>query len=340
MCIRDRVTPEAIVVFGQAARDDGTPTPGLLARLTTALGLAQRHPGALLVVSGGAVRSAHSEAEAMRTWLVAQGVEAQRIVVDAQARDTVGNAVGMLAALRQRNLHRVVAVTSLAHVPRAVTTLRVLASRHRYALTVDAAGSGAPPTPASVPGERRYTYFTAARAAGLIEPVEFARYLAARPASGTSAAQPPRRVTVPAYVTAYTWWDNTPPGSAAISHPVLHRQAGGRGTFEDPVTVAVGHSIIGGRDILDYPPGTRLYFPHLRRYGIVEDTCGSGPRPQDSSCHRLDTPGHSAPPGAQTWVDLWIDGRNVSSRRAALRASAITGVFPMVINPPRGLPVR
>lgn len=149
-----------------------------------------------------------------------------------------------------------------------------------------------------------------------------------------------KTVRIPAYVTAYTWWDNTPPRSAAISHPVLHRQAGGRGTYGNPITVAVGHSILRGRDILDYRPGTRFYFPHLRVYGIVEDTCGSGPRPQDGSCHRLDTPGHSAPKGAKTWVDIWINGRNVSARRAAIRASNVTGLHPMLIDPPRGLPVR
>lgn len=155
-----------------------------------------------------------------------------------------------------------------------------------------------------------------------------------------ASAAAAKTVRIPAYVTAYTWWDNTPPRSARISHPVLHRQAGGRGTYGNPVTVAVGHSIIRGRDILDYRPGTRFYFPHLRIYGIVEDTCGSGPRPQDGSCHRLDTPGHSAPRGARTWVDIWINGRNVSARRAAIRASNVTGVHTMLINPPRGLPVR
>lgn len=43
------------------------------------------------------------------------------------------------------------------------------------------------------------------------------------------------------FVTAYTWYDNTPAGSHEISHPVLHGAASGTGTYEDPVTIAVGH---------------------------------------------------------------------------------------------------
>ncbi len=169
--------PEAIVVFGQPALDNGTPTSGLLQRLTTTKGLAERYPTAVVVVSGAAVRSAYPEAAAMRRWLVEQGIAPTRIVTDTRARDTVGNAIGMLRALRARGLHRVVAVTSLGHLPRAVTTLRVTAARWRWPLVVHGAGSGSPPATGSRAAERRYTYVTAARAAGLIEPIDVARYL-------------------------------------------------------------------------------------------------------------------------------------------------------------------
>ncbi len=160
-----------------------------------------------------------------------------------------------------------------------------------------------------------------------------------RDASGTDGAQAAaRRVT--AYVTAYTWYDNTPNGSARISHPVLHRTAGGTGRYADPVTVAVGHSKATGRDVLDWAPGTRFYFPRLRVYGIVEDTCGDGPTPQRKPCHRLDTPGNAAPAGATTWLDVWIDGRDAPERTVRRRASAATGLDHVVVNPGPNLPVR
>ena len=61
-----------------------------------------------------------------------------------------------------------------------------------------------------------------------------------------------------AYTSGYSYWDNTPPGSADISNGVIHTKAGGAGTFDDPITVAVGHVISGGNDMLDYAAGTKF----------------------------------------------------------------------------------
>ena len=47
-----------------------------------------------------------------------------------------------------------------------------------------------------------------------------------------------------AYLTGYSFWDNTPPGSAAIARPVIHRRAGGSGTYGDPITIAVGYRLV------------------------------------------------------------------------------------------------
>ena len=128
-----------------------------------------------------------------------------------------------------------------------------------------------------------------------------------------------------AYITAYSYWDNTPVGSTAISHPVLHQNAGGTGTYQDPITLAVGHSIINGKDILDYPAGTRFYIPTVRRYFIVEDTCGDGPTPQNGPCHT----GYQGYP----WLDIWIDGHGGSASSAAACAAALTNVHTVILNP-------
>ena len=138
------------------------------------------------------------------------------------------------------------------------------------------------------------------------------------PPGGPSGSGGLNRIT--AYVTGYDHYDNTPPGSVIISNPVLHRVAGGTGTYQDPITVAVGHSIINGRDILDWPSATRFYIPNLRRYFIVEDTCGDGPTPQNEPCHDLS----QADPGAQTWLDVWVDGGQMSSSAANSCKDAIT----------------
>ena len=121
------------------------------------------------------------------------------------------------------------------------------------------------------------------------------------------------------YLTAYTWFDNTPEGSPDISNPVKHKKAGGAGTYADPVTIAVGHSLETGKDVLDFPAGTLIYLPDVRRYFIVEDTCGDGPAPEDGPCHS----GASEHGGASIWLDMWIggEGERCVLRRALRGAS-------------------
>lgn len=160
-----------------------------------------------------------------------------------------------------------------------------------------------------------------------------------------AAATPAPKTIKTAYTTGYTWFDNTPRGSAEISNPILHKQAGGTGTYEDPITIAVGHSIVtrnGKRvDVLDYPAGTRMYVPNVRRYFIVEDSCGDGPTPQNGGCHSL----RKAPKGATTWVDLYIGGGRHDSYDAVQNcASHVTDedghqLHWLIVNPKPGYKV-
>ncbi|TQJ61175.1 hypothetical protein FBY30_3465 [Arthrobacter sp. SLBN-83] len=131
------------------------------------------------------------------------------------------------------------------------------------------------------------------------------------------------------FVTAYTWFDNTPPGSTVISHPVLHKEAGGTGTYTDPVTIAVGHSRKTGQDVLDIPSGTRIYLPDVRRYFIVEDTCGDGPKPEEGPCHT----GAEKYGDATLWIDMWIGGKGESQSFVRNCARKATGVGTAIFNP-------
>lgn len=153
------------------------------------------------------------------------------------------------------------------------------------------------------------------------------------PTPSPSATPSPSSQEITAYITGYTYWDNTPPGSADISHPVLHKQASGTGTYADPITMAVGHSLATGQDVLDYPAGTRFYLPYLQRYFIVEDTCGDGGRPENGPCHT----GFKAPSTA--WVDVWLDGSDITAKAADACARRITDNHQAIRNPSAGLPV-
>lgn len=78
-------------------------------------------------------------------------------------------------------------------------------------------------------------------------------------------------------MTFYGAPDNDPPCSRAIAYSrswdnrTLHHEAGGTGTYEDPLTVAVVTRAQGGQ----WDPGTRMYVPSLRKYLIVEDECAT-----------------------------------------------------------------
>lgn len=141
----------------------------------------------------------------------------------------------------------------------------------------------------------------------------------------------PHDYTMQVYLTGYSFWDNTPPKSRAISHPVIHDLAGGTGTYKDPITVAVGHRIDDGTQTLDFPQGTRFYLPRLEKYAIVEDVCGDGPTPQLIPCHI----GHKGAP----WIDLYVGGE--TSRKGAVDdcMALITALQKVVINPRRDYPV-
>lgn len=154
----------------------------------------------------------------------------------------------------------------------------------------------------------------------------------AQPSTATSGSE---RVINTAYITAYTYYDNTPAGSAAISHPVLHNKAGGSGTYADPITIAVGHDLSSGRDVLDYPAGTRIYIPDYKRYFIVEDTCGDGGSPEDGPCHNTS----QAPGNASTWLDVWIGGSSGSESQVQSCANQVTGVRTIIVNPSSNHPV-
>ena len=135
-----------------------------------------------------------------------------------------------------------------------------------------------------------------------------------------------RRMTV--FLTGYSYWDNTPPGSAIIGRPVIHETAGGTGTFQDPVTLAVGWRIHFDRHFEDIAPGTRFYIPKLRKYAIVEDLCGDGAKPQDGPCH-TGWEGH-------TWLDIYVDGSTADAETANHCMERLTGIQEVLINPRKG----
>lgn len=121
-------------------------------------------------------------------------------------------------------------------------------------------------------------------------------------------------------ITFYAAYDNDPPGSTTIDHPVMHKTAGGVGSYADPLTFA---SPVGPGA---YPVGTRIYVPLVRKYFIREDTCAVSWTATDGC-------------GAVSHVDLYMG--NPSSSQAVLACEdALTpdGVSPIEVDPPADRP--
>ncbi len=113
-----------VVVFGAKVSRDGRPLRALTRRLRHALAEAAADPTALVVVSGGPVGGRPVEALVMRDWLVANGLEPARIVVEGEAMTTRGNAARCARILAWLRARRVTLVTERYHMWRSLLLLR------------------------------------------------------------------------------------------------------------------------------------------------------------------------------------------------------------------------
>lgn len=113
----------AIVILGFALNNDGTMKDELIGRLQTGLNIAKAYPNAYVVVTGGGTAKDNpnvTEGGLMGDWLLEQGLEPSRLIVENRAPDTVGNAKNTYEILKSKytSVENVVLVTSDYHVPR------------------------------------------------------------------------------------------------------------------------------------------------------------------------------------------------------------------------------
>lgn len=134
--------PEAIAIFGEPAMEDGRVSNGLLIRLKRARRLADEWPDAWVILSGGAVRNRHVEADVMARWLIASGLEPTRLVLDCLALDTVGNAIGMVSVFQEFNLHRVMLVAPGPQLDRASAAVNAFARELQWSLVTTEVAAG------------------------------------------------------------------------------------------------------------------------------------------------------------------------------------------------------
>lgn len=138
----------SIIVFGSALAEDGSLPPQAMTRARKTLEIAQNNPQAGIIVTGGKPQAGITEAQAMRNWLVSQGVAAERVTMEEASTDTASNARNATALIDARgNTRGVIVVTSADHIRRATLNFR-LASGDRYdVIAVPADSEVAPPVP-------------------------------------------------------------------------------------------------------------------------------------------------------------------------------------------------
>ena len=120
--------PEIIVVLGGGVTADGGAAAATVARAKRAGLTARSRPDVPIIVSGdrpAGATTGPSEAAMMRDEIVAVGVEPDRILLEDESRDTIGNAV-LVAARYLRGLEprSIYLITSPFHLQRATETFR------------------------------------------------------------------------------------------------------------------------------------------------------------------------------------------------------------------------
>jgi uncharacterized SAM-binding protein YcdF (DUF218 family) len=124
---------DGIIVLGGAVDPDISASHGQVSlndageRITEAVALALRYPSARILLSGGsgALTSAgRSEADAMSLLMVADGISADRLMLEGKSRNTIENAEYSLALARPKPGETWLLVTSAAHMPRSVGCFR------------------------------------------------------------------------------------------------------------------------------------------------------------------------------------------------------------------------
>lgn len=181
---------DVIGVLGVSPTATGGLPASAVLRLKEAVKAAYYCPNAIIVISGGAIDCEYAEATVMKDYLlkhstelaIALGLEPEgstwkldesRIFVDLEARDTVGNAIGIFKVIEEKQCRNLLIVASIGQVMRADCIFKAYADANNYDIEIHSAGSG---NVEAGSNEYKYAYVGAARAYGLLTMDDFEQY--------------------------------------------------------------------------------------------------------------------------------------------------------------------
>ncbi|UQS84585.1 YdcF family protein [Apilactobacillus apisilvae] len=121
----DNSSKHFIVILGAALTAEGKMKLKLKKRLRAGLKLAKRMPNTTILVSGGKLpREPDFEASAMKSWLIAHGIKAKRIITETHSRDTVQNTINSTDILHDKGAKTVTVISNASHMKRSYTLFK------------------------------------------------------------------------------------------------------------------------------------------------------------------------------------------------------------------------
>jgi uncharacterized SAM-binding protein YcdF (DUF218 family) len=110
---------DAIIVLGYPATSDGDPSPRELASVNEAVREYERGVAPRLIFTGAAVANQFVEAQVMALAAEAQGIPAEAVLTETQARDTVQNACLAVRMMKAHGWDSAEVIANPAHLRRA-----------------------------------------------------------------------------------------------------------------------------------------------------------------------------------------------------------------------------
>jgi len=115
---------DVIVVLGNPANLDGTPSPELRERVLEGIREYRAGVASHLIMTGGAAHNSVVEARVMAEFAVKQGVPASAISEEGEAQNTIENIFYSAQIMHRNNWHSAEIVSSPSHLPRAALILQ------------------------------------------------------------------------------------------------------------------------------------------------------------------------------------------------------------------------
>lgn len=110
---------DTLIILGNPAKDDGTPSAILKTRLDKGLEVYKTGKAKYIITTGGAAHNFYVEAEIMQNYLVDKGVPAESIIQDQVSLNTIDNAENCAKLMKIYGLETALIITSSFHAKRA-----------------------------------------------------------------------------------------------------------------------------------------------------------------------------------------------------------------------------